>query len=78
VPYYEFKGHRDILNDHFRRKEEKFREGKVEESMDQYVPPFISFPPSAISILYFVFVSVDCVGLRDGKSVHVYVYVWVY
>lgn len=36
VPFYEFKGHREVLNDHFRKKEEKFRGGKEEESMDRY------------------------------------------
>lgn len=36
VPEYEFKAHRDVLNEHFRKKDEKFRQGKVEESMDRY------------------------------------------
>ncbi|KAI8931690.1 hypothetical protein NX059_011337 [Plenodomus lindquistii] len=36
VPYYEYKGHRDILNEHFRKKEEKFRKGDEKESMDYY------------------------------------------
>jgi hypothetical protein len=36
VPYYDFVGHRDILNEHFRKKEKKFQEGKEEESMDHY------------------------------------------
>jgi hypothetical protein len=36
VPYYDFVGHRDILNEHFRKKEKKFKEGKEEESMDRY------------------------------------------
>ncbi|KAF2848610.1 hypothetical protein T440DRAFT_149957 [Plenodomus tracheiphilus IPT5] len=36
VPYYDFKGHRDILNEHFRKKDEKFRQGNDKESMDYY------------------------------------------
>jgi hypothetical protein len=36
VPYYEFKGHRDILNEFFRKKDTKFREGNDKESMDRY------------------------------------------
>ncbi|KAF1935767.1 hypothetical protein EJ02DRAFT_116047 [Clathrospora elynae] len=36
VPYYDFKAHRNILNDHFRKKEEKFRAGREEESIDRY------------------------------------------
>ncbi|RAR05487.1 signal transduction histidine kinase [Stemphylium lycopersici] len=36
VPYYDFVGHRDILDKHFLAKEKKFNEGKEEESMDRY------------------------------------------
>ncbi|KAF1850062.1 uncharacterized protein K460DRAFT_360921 [Cucurbitaria berberidis CBS 394.84] len=36
VPYYDFKGHRPILDDHFAKKEAKFLAGKEEESMDRY------------------------------------------
>ncbi|WPG98018.1 Hypothetical protein R9X50_00080200 [Acrodontium crateriforme] len=36
VPYYEFRGHRQILNDYFAKKKAKFDEGKKEESMDRY------------------------------------------
>ena len=34
VPFYEFKSHRNTLNDHFRKKERKFLEGNEKESMD--------------------------------------------
>ncbi|KAH7346048.1 hypothetical protein BKA66DRAFT_576667 [Pyrenochaeta sp. MPI-SDFR-AT-0127] len=36
VPYYEFKGHRTILDDHFAKKDAKYREGNEAESMDRY------------------------------------------
>jgi hypothetical protein len=36
VPYYDFVGHRDILNEHFRKKEQKYIEGEEKESMDYY------------------------------------------
>ncbi|RMZ68828.1 pyridoxamine phosphate oxidase family [Pyrenophora seminiperda CCB06] len=36
VPYYDFVGHRDILNEHFRKKEDKFKKGDEKESMDFY------------------------------------------
>ncbi|KAA8613583.1 signal transduction histidine kinase [Pyrenophora tritici-repentis] len=36
VPYYDFVGHRDILNEHFRKKDEKFKKGEEKESMDFY------------------------------------------
>jgi hypothetical protein len=36
VPYYDFKGHRPILDDFFAKKEEKFRAGDEKESMDRY------------------------------------------
>ena len=37
VPYYEFKGHRDILNNHFDKKMQKFGEtGDVKDGMDTY------------------------------------------
>ena len=35
VPYYDFKEFRPILNDFFAKKEQKFKEGKTEESMDR-------------------------------------------
>ena len=36
VPYYDFVGHRDILNEHFRKKEEKAKKGDEKESIDYY------------------------------------------
>ena len=36
VPYYEFKGHRSILNDFFANKQKKYESGKKEESMERY------------------------------------------
>lgn len=36
VPYYEFKGHRDILDKHFEQKDKKYRDGNEKESMDYY------------------------------------------
>ena len=36
VPLYDFKGDREILNDFFRKKEEKFLAGNEQESMDRY------------------------------------------
>jgi hypothetical protein len=36
VPYFEFKGHRPILNEHFATKARKFEEGNEKESMDHY------------------------------------------
>lgn len=33
VPFYEFKEHREVLNDFFARKDAKFREGNEKESM---------------------------------------------
>jgi hypothetical protein len=36
VPYYEFKGLRPILNDHFAKKDRKFKEGNEGESIDRY------------------------------------------
>lgn len=36
VPYFDFKGHRDILNEHFRKKDDKFRAGNEKESMPRY------------------------------------------
>jgi hypothetical protein len=35
VPFYEFKEFRPTLNDLFRNKDKKFKEGKTEESMDR-------------------------------------------
>lgn len=35
VPYYDFKAHRQILNDHFRKKEEKFKAGNVNEGVER-------------------------------------------
>jgi hypothetical protein len=43
VPYFDFKGHRDILNDFFRKKQEKFDAGKESESIARSVEwPFIT------------------------------------
>ena len=36
VPYYDFKGHRDILDKHFEQKEKKYLNGNEKESMDLY------------------------------------------
>ncbi|KAI4619048.1 hypothetical protein J4E83_006000 [Alternaria metachromatica] len=36
VPYYDFVGHRDILNEHFRKKDAKYQAGDEKESMDHY------------------------------------------
>ena len=36
VPYYDFVGHRPILDDHFAKKQAKFEAGDDKESMDQY------------------------------------------
>ncbi|KAF3039084.1 hypothetical protein E8E11_006719 [Didymella keratinophila] len=36
VPYYDFVGHRSILNEHFEKKEKKFKNGDQKESMDYY------------------------------------------
>jgi hypothetical protein len=36
VPYYDFKGHRPILDDFFEKKDAKFRAGDEKESMDRY------------------------------------------
>lgn len=36
VPYYDFKGHRPILDDHFAKKQDKFEKGNEKESMDYY------------------------------------------
>ncbi|KAB5557852.1 hypothetical protein GE09DRAFT_88828 [Coniochaeta sp. 2T2.1] len=36
VPYYDFKAHRQILNDHFRKKEESFKAGNEKESIPRY------------------------------------------
>ncbi|ETN46981.1 uncharacterized protein HMPREF1541_01171 [Cyphellophora europaea CBS 101466] len=36
VPYFDFVGHRDILNEHFRKKDARFRAGKEGESMPRY------------------------------------------
>ncbi len=35
VPFYDFKSYRPVLNDHFAKKEKRFKEGKEDESMDQ-------------------------------------------
>jgi hypothetical protein len=37
VPYYEWKGWRNTLNEFFEKKEKKYEEGKEEESMERYV-----------------------------------------
>jgi hypothetical protein len=36
VPYYDFVAHRPILDDHFAKKDKKFRAGDEKESMDYY------------------------------------------
>ncbi|KAF2009701.1 hypothetical protein BU24DRAFT_437267 [Aaosphaeria arxii CBS 175.79] len=36
VPFYDFKGYRTRLNEHFEKKEKAFLEGKEGESMDKY------------------------------------------
>jgi hypothetical protein len=36
VPFYDFVGFRDTLNEHFRKKDEKFKAGNTNESMDRY------------------------------------------
>ncbi|KAK5138450.1 hypothetical protein LTR08_000036 [Meristemomyces frigidus] len=36
VPFYNFQEYRETLNDFFEKKDRKFKEGKVEESMDRY------------------------------------------
>jgi hypothetical protein len=36
VPYYDFVAHRPILDDHFAKKDRKFRAGDEKESMDYY------------------------------------------
>lgn len=33
VPYYDFRAHRQILNDHFRKMEERFRAGNEKDSI---------------------------------------------
>ena len=35
VPYYEFKGHRQVLNDHFRKKEERYKAGSAKDRLDR-------------------------------------------
>jgi hypothetical protein len=37
VPFFDFKEFRPVLNDFFAKKEEKFKAGKKEESIDRYV-----------------------------------------
>ncbi|KAL5117339.1 hypothetical protein ACEQ8H_004784 [Pleosporales sp. CAS-2024a] len=36
VPYYDFVAHRPILDEHFAKKEEQFKQGNEKESMDYY------------------------------------------
>lgn len=36
VPFYDFKDFRPVLNDHFKKKQERYEAGKEEESMDRY------------------------------------------
>ncbi|KAH8910339.1 hypothetical protein BR93DRAFT_474567 [Coniochaeta sp. PMI_546] len=36
VPYYDFKAHRQILNDHFRKREENFKAGSEKDSILRY------------------------------------------
>lgn len=47
VPYYDFKGHRPILNDHFRKKDEKFRAGNEKEGITRYVSDLGGEPASS-------------------------------
>lgn len=35
VPVYEFKSHREVLNDYFKAKERKYKQGNEKESMDR-------------------------------------------
>jgi hypothetical protein len=37
VPYYDFKEFRPILNDHFAKKEEKYKAGNENESIERFV-----------------------------------------
>lgn len=37
VPFYDFKEHRQVLNDHFAKKQKRYEEGREEESMDRHV-----------------------------------------
>lgn len=37
VPIFDFKEHRQILNDHMAKKEEKFKAGNEKESFDRWV-----------------------------------------
>jgi hypothetical protein len=37
VPYFDFKAFRPILNDHFAKKEERFKAGKTEDSIERFV-----------------------------------------
>jgi len=41
VPTYEFKDFRPLLNDHFMKKELKFKSGKKEEALDRWVSYFL-------------------------------------
>jgi hypothetical protein len=55
VPNYEFKGHREVLNDFFRKKEERDKEGREGESMDQYVlPSFCLCVDVSLSLLSYI------------------------
>jgi hypothetical protein len=49
VPFYDFKGFRSTLNDFFETKEQKYKSGKEEESMDKYA--LFCFPLLSILIL---------------------------
>jgi hypothetical protein len=42
VPFFDFKAFRPVLNDYFAKKEEKFKAGKLDESMDRCVYPYAS------------------------------------
>ena len=44
VPYYDFVGHRPILNEFMVKKEKKFLDGEEKESMDRFVNTLPSLP----------------------------------
>jgi hypothetical protein len=37
VPYYDFKAYRPVLNDHFAKKEQRFKSGNTDESIERFV-----------------------------------------
>ncbi len=44
VPYFDFKGHRDVLNNHFLKKQEKFEQGNEKESMPRLIQSYAIGP----------------------------------